>query len=78
MEDPTKSRYQIFQYRIPIRKLLRSVTDQLAFKLRSTVLVAVIYEVVSLAQMLAVRDDHLLVEYIIQMFGDPCDLVAPR
>jgi hypothetical protein len=24
-----------------------------------------------------VRDNHLLVEHIVQMLGDPCDLVAP-
>ena len=73
----SKSLKQIFQNVIPGFESSGAELDPFSFEFSNSVLVSVVYEEVSLAEMLAVGDDNFLVEYIVKMSGDPDNLVAP-
>ena len=51
--------------------------DPFSLEFGDAVFVAVVYQVVSFAEVLAVGDDHFLVEDIVKIVGDPFHLIAP-
>ncbi len=75
---------QVVNDRGPIGKTVASELNPLAFKLACSILAAVVDEIVTLAQVFAVSDDHALVENIVKILRHPpnfvrrCGVVFPR
>ena len=68
---------QIFQNVLPSLESSGAELDPFSFEFGDSVLVAVVYEDVSFAEVLAMGDDDFLVEHVVKIFGDPDHLVAP-